>query len=181
MPLGLGIFYTSLMILRLRERLHRLWCRMHCVAYQKKQQMKRRLLSLRKQSRKPVPPAMLVRDEFMMITYVFDVSLLVLSVLLAASETVCLNFSILAIYWPKSQTTSTLYVFLLAMVLYPEVQARAQAEIDSVIGEAIERLPDWDDRASMPYINAVIQETLRWFPVVPLGQYYWPHSGQHSH
>jgi hypothetical protein len=66
-------------------------------------------------------------------------------------------------------TTSTLYVFLLAMVLYPEVQARAQAEIDSVIGEDLERLPDWDDRASMPYVDAVIQETLRWFPVVPLG------------
>ncbi|KAG1897549.1 cytochrome P450 [Suillus fuscotomentosus] len=66
-------------------------------------------------------------------------------------------------------TTSTLYVFLLAMVLYPEVQTRAQAEIDSVIGETLERLPDWDDRASMPYINAVILETLRWFPVVPLG------------
>ncbi|KAG1850509.1 cytochrome P450 [Suillus tomentosus] len=66
-------------------------------------------------------------------------------------------------------TTSTLYVFLLAMVLYPEVQARAQAEIDSVIGETLERLPDWDDRASMPYINAIILETLRWFPVAPLG------------
>ncbi|KAG0707020.1 cytochrome P450 [Suillus ampliporus] len=66
-------------------------------------------------------------------------------------------------------TTSALHVFLLAMILYPEVQARAQAEIDSVIGEALERLPDWDDRASMPYIDAVIQETLRWFPVVPLG------------
>ncbi|KAG2054867.1 cytochrome P450 [Suillus hirtellus] len=66
-------------------------------------------------------------------------------------------------------TTSTLHVFLLAMILYPDVQARAQAEIDSVIGETLERLPDWDDRASMPYINAVIQETLRWFPVVPLG------------
>ncbi|KAG1739327.1 cytochrome P450 [Suillus lakei] len=66
-------------------------------------------------------------------------------------------------------TTSTLYVFLLAMVLYPEVQARAQAEIDSITGEALERLPDWDDRASMPYVDAVIQETLRWFPVVPLG------------
>ncbi|KAG1845248.1 cytochrome P450 [Suillus tomentosus] len=66
-------------------------------------------------------------------------------------------------------TTSTLYVFLLAMVLYPEVQARAQAEIDSVIGETLERLPDWDDRVSMPYINAIILETLRWFPVAPLG------------
>ncbi|KAJ8581858.1 cytochrome P450 [Rhizopogon salebrosus TDB-379] len=66
-------------------------------------------------------------------------------------------------------TTSTLHVFLLAMVLYPEVQARAQEEIDSVIGEGLKRLPDWDDRASMPYVDAVIRETLRWFPVVPLG------------
>ncbi|KAG2062633.1 cytochrome P450, partial [Suillus decipiens] len=48
-------------------------------------------------------------------------------------------------------------------------QARAQAEIDCVIGEALGRLPDWDDRASMPYVNAIIQETLRWFPVIPLG------------
>jgi cytochrome P450 len=58
------------------------------------------------------------------------------------------------------------------MVLYPEVQARAQEEIDSIIGEGLKRLPDWDDRASMPYIDAVIRETLRWFPVVPLGQYF---------
>jgi len=57
------------------------------------------------------------------------------------------------------------------MVLYPEVQIRAQAEIDSIIGEGLERLPDWDDRASMSYINAVIKETLRWFPVIPLGQF----------
>lgn len=42
---------------------------------------------------------MLVRDEFVMITSVFDVSPLILSVLLAASETVCLDLiSILAIY-----------------------------------------------------------------------------------
>jgi cytochrome P450 len=68
--------------------------------------------------------------------------------------------------------SSTLYVFLLAMVLYPEVQARAQEEIDCVIGEGLQRFPDWDDRASMPYVDAVVKETLRWFPVVPLGQYF---------
>jgi cytochrome P450 len=56
------------------------------------------------------------------------------------------------------------------MVLYPEVQARAQEEIDSIIGEGLKRLPDWDDRASVPYIDAVITETLRWFPIAPLGQ-----------
>jgi len=56
------------------------------------------------------------------------------------------------------------------MVLYPEVQARAQEEIDSIIGEGLERLPEWDDRPSMPYVDAVLKETLRWFPVVPLGR-----------
>ncbi|KAG1785782.1 cytochrome P450 [Suillus plorans] len=69
----------------------------------------------------------------------------------------------------SGSTMSALCVFLLAMILYPEVQTRAQAEIDSIIGETLERLPDWDDRASMPYINAIILETLRWFPVAPLG------------
>jgi hypothetical protein len=105
-----------------------------------------------------------------MIRWFFDVYL-ILSMLLAASETVCLGVIFIFILgWGKMQTTSTLHVFLLAMVLYPEVQARAQEEIDSVIGEGLKRLPDWDDRASMPYVDAVIRETLRWFPVVPLGK-----------
>jgi cytochrome P450 len=58
-------------------------------------------------------------------------------------------------------------VFVLAMVLYPDVQKRAQAEIDSVIGR--DQLPTFTDRASLPYIDAVLRETLRWYPVVPLG------------
>jgi hypothetical protein len=58
------------------------------------------------------------------------------------------------------------------MVLYPEVQARAQEEIDFVIGKNLGRLPGWDDRPSMPYVDAVIRETLRWFPVPPLGKYF---------
>jgi cytochrome P450 len=56
------------------------------------------------------------------------------------------------------------------MVLHPEVQARAQEEIDSVIGKDLKRMPDWSDRASMPYVDAVIRETLRWFPVAPMGK-----------
>ena len=58
-------------------------------------------------------------------------------------------------------------VFVLAMVLYPDVQKRAQAEIDSVIGK--DRLPTFQDRASLPYIDAIKREVLRWEPVVPLG------------
>ncbi|EGO23206.1 hypothetical protein SERLADRAFT_350327 [Serpula lacrymans var. lacrymans S7.9] len=65
-------------------------------------------------------------------------------------------------------TTSTLLIFVLAMVLYPHVQVRAQAEIDSFIGK--ERLPTFDDRHSLPYVEAVVRETLRWQPVGPLGE-----------
>ena len=54
------------------------------------------------------------------------------------------------------------------MLLYPEVQAKAQAEIDSVIGNG--RLPNFDDRASLPYVDAILRELVRWNPVVPLGK-----------
>ncbi|KAG2156377.1 cytochrome P450 [Suillus clintonianus] len=72
-------------------------------------------------------------------------------------------------------TTSTLTVFLLAMVLNPEVQAKAQAEIDRVVGK--DRLPDFDDRPAMPYVDAILRETLRWRPVVPFGI---PHTSMSS-
>jgi len=59
-------------------------------------------------------------------------------------------------------------VFVLAMVLYPDVQKHAQAEIDSVIG--MDRLfPTFEDRASLPYVEAILREVLRWHPIVPLG------------
>ena len=66
------------------------------------------------------------------------------------------------------------------MALYPAVQKKAQAELDAVVGS--DRLPDFEDRASMPYINAVIKELLRWNLVTPLGEpfyiyiSFWYHS-----
>ena len=56
----------------------------------------------------------------------------------------------------------------LAMALHPEVQKKAQAEIDAVVGP--DRLPDIEDRPSLPYINALIKELLRWNLVTPLGK-----------
>ena len=53
------------------------------------------------------------------------------------------------------------------MALYPEVQAKAQSEIDRVIGS--DRLPGFQDRDSLPYLNALTKEVLRWNPVSPLG------------
>ncbi|KAF8837462.1 cytochrome P450 [Paxillus ammoniavirescens] len=64
-------------------------------------------------------------------------------------------------------TSATLLIFILAMVLHPQVQANAQQEIDSVVGS--ERLPNFADRSSLPYVEAVLRETLRWHPVAPLG------------
>ncbi|KAG1887797.1 cytochrome P450 [Suillus subluteus] len=64
-------------------------------------------------------------------------------------------------------TTSTLQIFLLAMVLYPDIQARARAEIDQVVRH--DKMSCLDDRASLPYLDAILREVMRWYPVTPLG------------
>ncbi|KIY65143.1 cytochrome P450 [Cylindrobasidium torrendii FP15055 ss-10] len=64
-------------------------------------------------------------------------------------------------------TAGTLTVFILAMSLYPEVQVRAQEEIDAVVGR--DRLPNASDAATLPYVSAIVKETLRWRPIAPLG------------
>ncbi|CAN8095855.1 unnamed protein product [Discula destructiva] len=67
-----------------------------------------------------------------------------------------------------SDTSSTLILGMLrAMIDYPEVQKRAQTEIDAVIGE--DRSPTWADFSKLPYINMMIKEGHRWRPVTPLG------------
>ncbi|XP_064521208.1 cytochrome P450 2J3-like isoform X2 [Pseudopipra pipra] len=62
-------------------------------------------------------------------------------------------------------TSSTLRWALLFMALHPEIQARVQAEIDAVIGQA--RQPVLEDRNNMPYTNAVIHEVQRKANIVP--------------
>jgi cytochrome P450 len=59
----------------------------------------------------------------------------------------------------------------MAMCLYPEVQKKAQVELDNVLGG---RLPEFNDRPHLPYINAVMKESMRWQQVVPLGVYFPP-------
>ncbi|TFK48003.1 cytochrome P450 [Heliocybe sulcata] len=63
-------------------------------------------------------------------------------------------------------SAATTQVFALAMAMYPEVQARAQAELDAIVGP--DRLADFDDRPNLPYVNAIVLELSRWLPVVPL-------------
>ncbi|OAX43704.1 cytochrome P450 [Rhizopogon vinicolor AM-OR11-026] len=63
-------------------------------------------------------------------------------------------------------TVSALHTFLLAMLLHPDVQSRAVAEINTVCGDNI---PNFEHKPSLPYIEAICREVLRWQPVTPLG------------
>ncbi|KAI3601323.1 cytochrome p450 [Moniliophthora roreri] len=61
---------------------------------------------------------------------------------------------------------ATLTIFFLVMILHPEYQERAHQEIISAVGK--DRLPEYQDRDSLPFVECIFQETLRWHPVVPL-------------
>ncbi|OJJ97582.1 hypothetical protein ASPACDRAFT_45673 [Aspergillus aculeatus ATCC 16872] len=66
-----------------------------------------------------------------------------------------------------SDTSSSLTLAIVqALTLHPEVQRKAHAEIDAVVGHA--RSPVWDDLARLPYINMIIKEGHRWRPILPL-------------
>ncbi|KAF9554263.1 cytochrome P450 [Agrocybe pediades] len=64
-------------------------------------------------------------------------------------------------------TFCTLLIFMLAMVLYPEAQTMAQKELDQLTGGT--RLPTFEDRKSLPYLENLVQETYRWHSSVPGG------------
>ena len=53
------------------------------------------------------------------------------------------------------------------MVLHPDAQRKAHIEIDNVVG--MDRLPDFGDETSLPYVSALVKEVMRWHPVTPIG------------
>ncbi|KAL0563540.1 hypothetical protein V5O48_018525, partial [Marasmius crinis-equi] len=72
-----------------------------------------------------------------------------------------------AMYLAGNDTTvSVIATFILAMLYAPEVQDKAHKELDRVIPEG--RLPDFTDAESLPYVTALVKETLRWKNVAPL-------------
>ncbi|KAJ7065512.1 cytochrome P450 [Mycena amicta] len=61
-------------------------------------------------------------------------------------------------------TISALGWFVFAMLAYPEVQKKAQAELDAVLGHG--NLPTFEDE--LPYVTALVKEVLRWRSVAPI-------------
>lgn len=51
--------------------------------------------------------------------------------------------------------------------MFPDVQRKAQEEIDQVVGTG--QLPTMADRPRLPFVNAILKESLRWHPVAPMG------------
>lgn len=59
--------------------------------------------------------------------------------------------------------------FFLAIVLYPNTQRTAQAELDSYFSSQSGRMPQLGDRPVLPYITAMLREVIRHYPPAPLG------------
>ncbi|PPQ83216.1 Dimethyrltryptamine 4-hydroxylase (PsiH) [Psilocybe cyanescens] len=64
-------------------------------------------------------------------------------------------------------TVGAVSAFILAMVKYPEVQRKVQAELDEFTSKG--RIPDYDeDNDSLPYLSACFKELFRWGQIAPL-------------
>ncbi|KAF5365441.1 hypothetical protein D9758_010873 [Tetrapyrgos nigripes] len=64
-------------------------------------------------------------------------------------------------------TVSALGTFIHGLVKNPDALRNGQIAVDERTGGA--RLPDFSDFDSIPYVEALLRETLRWIPVTPLG------------
>lgn len=60
-------------------------------------------------------------------------------------------------------TRSAVHTFFVAMLCFPEIQKKAQEELDCVLDG---RLPEFSDEADLPYLSALVKETLRFVLVI---------------
>lgn len=83
-----------------------------------------------------------------------------------------LNFVCGTVLEGGSDTSSSIILaFIHAMIKFPDVQKKAQQQIDTIIGE--DRSPLWSDYPDLTYVAMIVKETMRWRPVTPLA---FPHA-----
>ncbi|KAH9937813.1 CyP450 monooxygenase [Epithele typhae] len=84
----------------------------------------------------------------------------------AEDEELAKNVAAIAYTAGGDTTMSSAQWFFFAMAAHPTAQARAQAELDAVVGPV--RLPELADERALPYVCALVRECLRWRSVIPL-------------
>ncbi|GFZ07683.1 cytochrome P450, family 78, subfamily A, polypeptide 5 [Actinidia rufa] len=88
------------------------------------------------------------------------------------SENKLSDSDMIAVLWEMifrgTDTVAILLEWIIArMVLHPDIQAKAQSEIDSVVGKTTRTVSD-SDLPNLPYVLAIVKETLRMHPPGPL-------------
>ncbi|EJD37774.1 cytochrome P450 [Auricularia subglabra TFB-10046 SS5] len=74
------------------------------------------------------------------------------------------------VYFAGADTSVvTMNSFVMAMVKHPDIQRKAQQEVDAFLESQGGRLPRIDDREAMPYVEGVLRECMRMYPPLPLG------------
>ncbi|KAJ7092962.1 cytochrome P450 [Mycena belliarum] len=77
-----------------------------------------------------------------------------------------------ALYSAGADTSvSAVKTFFFAMLLHPDVQTRAQQEVDRFVASE-RRMPTLQDQAAFPYVACVLKEVLRWAPASPIGLFH---------
>ncbi|EUC43271.1 hypothetical protein COCMIDRAFT_38750 [Bipolaris oryzae ATCC 44560] len=77
------------------------------------------------------------------------------------------NHAGVAIKGGSDTSATVLFNFALAMVLHPDIQKKAQAEIDREVSS--DRIPNISDVGRLSYVMSIIKEVLRWRPVGGIG------------
>ncbi|KND88292.1 O-methylsterigmatocystin oxidoreductase [Tolypocladium ophioglossoides CBS 100239] len=87
---------------------------------------------------------------------------------LAPDDEEAIKWTAVSLYAAGSDSTVAIITSVIcALVMFPEVQQRAQEDIDRVVGT--DRLPNFEDRENLPYVDGIVKEAWRWNPVGPMG------------
>ncbi|KAJ8489884.1 hypothetical protein ONZ45_g13403 [Pleurotus djamor] len=100
----------------------------------------------------------------------------------ASQEDLIKDATVVAFSAGADTTQAPLLNIFAAMTHFPEVQRKAQQEIDDLLNSRIHEtqetrsevplLPTFDDLPSLPYSQAVVWELIRWQPFAPLGLFH---------
>jgi len=87
---------------------------------------------------------------------------------LAPADEEAIKWTAVSLYAAGSDSTvAIMQSVIIALLLFPEVVSKAQEEIDRVVGT--DRLPNFEDRKNLPYVDGIVKEAWRWNPVGPMG------------